>query len=351
MKNLVIEVNNQNIKATIFTQANKTWELLYSQTYDFNDDWAQRLEKEVRAIDTDLFHNYSLIFNNSKTKIGVQRAVETTFKLDGSDAVEKIQNKIRSKAEGYVIVKNEFEILEVKSGKATGLVKYEMVDEEIHNSIVSILMQRGFSRMYKSESLIDTFETAIDKEGNVINLHIDTHSSFVIKAKEGKVVGLVKKNFAISWIYKVLAEKLDITEEKAMNLFKNYGSIPPTNVVDNRLIHSNGVIEVDKMMLSKLITTMIDRYIKGIEKDIVVNENIDVKVLYSGEILNLRGAEKYITTSLGLTNSRAHESQIFGFDSLNNIVADGVIKMAKRQKEETEEKTRPIFAITQLFKR
>lgn len=355
MNKLFIEVNNQDVKATIYTQRENSWVLLASETFGKKRNWATELAENVKLIDETLMYDYSLLMNFKSNIVNVQK-VNTYSETSEKAVLENIMaKKLASKYENFDIIKNDVEVVSYENGKAKLLVKTEMVKKEIIVKTLSSLIQAGFARTKKFVSIIDTFENAVIEKGTAYNLHIDAQSSFVNKFEEGKLVKLSKREFGIDEIYKTLSKNMMVTKEKAISLFKHYGSIPPKMVKDNRVIHSHidfdgNHISIDKREMSEMITEKIDKFIAGTEQEINQLEDINAKVIYSGDITILRGAEGYISSRLKFNISKTHESDIFGFDSVNHIIADGAIKSTKFEEVKTT-KTKNTFlqGIKQLF--
>lgn len=356
MNKLFIEVNNLNVKATIYTQRNNSWELLLSEIYDRDHSkWSFELANDVREIDPLLMENYSMMMNMSSNFVKVIPIVIKSLTNNEEKIVQFIENKV---LKGFTVkmekVKREFKLQSFENGLVKGFARLEYISSEEKANIISSLMKAGFTRKHEQKSMIDAFESANEDKGLIINLHIDSQSSFITTYRDGKIIEMKKKGFAISQIYDTLQVKLGVNRKKAIHFFKNYGSIPPTNVRDNRIIHSTSnesgeFISYDKKELSAFITDKIDQFIKGIEKTILNSPDINIKVVYSGEITTLRGANDYISSSLGLTRSSSHESEIFGFSSVNNILTDGIIKQTKMNEKEIVQKNSMFSTLKTLF--
>ncbi len=135
-----------------------------------------------------------------------------------------------------------------------------------------------------------------------------------------------------------------IKKQDAKTLFKSFGSIPPEDVVDDKVIHmrKNGKeTEVfTKKDLSRNITEKVNELFANIKYHIDETKlgDKEVRIVFNGEIKTLMGFRKYASKSFDETNITKYKTDIIGLNPETEFITMGMLLENKTHIEEKRKK-------------
>jgi hypothetical protein len=157
--------------------------------------------------------------------------------------------------------------------------------------------------------------------------------------ENGNLIKLERRLGGLNIAYDQIAAKIGETREKAIELFKNYGHIPPENVRDNKKIftkvnYETGTRDIfTQVHLAQYITNFVDQIIGYAQHNIKDFLEKKPKLVVSGDIVLLNGILTYLEKKMALVNVETFETDMFGFHDPNYINIVGQIERIKEKNE------------------
>ena len=341
MNKLFIEIYNESIRAHIVNTDN--YSVLLSKEYKNSMDWATQIYQDVQDVDESI-DNYSILFNQGTTKIYTKEESHRAMELD-QKGLKVIKKKI---VESLFLKYPDYRTTYLKvyprpssPGKYELRYIYELVNQDQLKAISFALADAGF----KTEgnivlSSLNNVTRALKQydDKTIVNIHVEDEFMRLVVMTDKKPVYVSKTPYGLDRTVEEISKKMNISTAKAKELFKNFGNIPPEAVVDNKVIHSykdkQGNLHVfTKKDLSGYVTNYVDKLINSLKPAIEGYLGIETKVIFSGDVVTLRGFEDYLRKTLNLYKTEVYESKTFGFVSVNTISMDGVIDKCKEEKQ------------------
>lgn len=183
------------------------------------------------------------------------------------------------------------------------------------------------------------------KNGTTVNVLLEEKFTQVTLMKDGNFVSSQKLNYGLTNIYDHIVEKMSITKNDAKVLFSAFGSIPPEDVVDNKIIHTNShgkELEIfTKKNLSEYITETVNNIFANIKTTIdkiKLSGEDNVRIMFSGEITSLIGFKKYAAKGFNEKNISKFSSRIIGLKEETEFITVGILGEAREYIDQEEDK-------------
>ena len=359
MNKLFIEIYNDIVRAHIVNTSN--YSVLMSNEYPLSEDWATKVYADTQRVDNSI-DNYSILFNQGTTKLYTKELQHRAVSLDEKglkDIKRQINQTLFDKYQNFRTSSLKLSYTQEQVGLYNIKFIYEMVNQDQLNAINLMLLDAGFKTEGSIvESSLKNVTRVLNEYSNeiVLNIHIEDEFMRIIAIKNNRVVLANKTKYGLENTINEIARKMNISKEKAKEFFKNFGNIPPEAVIDNKVIHSyedkDGNLHVfTKRDLSEYVTNYVDKLITSIRPGIKPYLQLETKVIFSGDVVTLRGFEDYLKKALRLFDTEVYESKTFGFVSVNTISMDGVIeKMKQNNEHQLQEQTKEKFIFKKLIK-
>jgi cell division ATPase FtsA len=220
-----------------------------------------------------------------------------------------------------------------------------MVNKEMYETIRISMAGARFKNELTTQSIINNIGQILKTYNKqyVVNIHIEKEAILTTIVENKKIHDVKKFNFGINHVIGLIARKMNITNEKALFLYKNYGNIPPEAIIDNKVIAitedaAKRKQTFTKRELSEYITAFVDAMLNTIYNTIRNYIDINSKVIFSGDVVTLNGFKTYTSKTLSLVDSEIYESNIFGFHTVNTLNITGAIELYKETVEKNKTK-------------
>ncbi len=351
MKNLLaIEIKDNKIIVTLTKYINGKHNLMYHKSYEFiplqdriafNASLIPRIKNDL--IELGLFET----INKSTLTINTSRVVVKTFKeefkydTDLELEKEKFKNKLKNKWPDSEILKLEFPYK--KSGFTKKIINstVESVERSYLKEVVSMFRFNGIN-ISKVVPMLDVIEesmkeNSIDK-GITFSVLVEEKFTQLTTFENGSISFSTKWKSGLNDIYKHISKIMNININESKKLFKFFGSIPPEDVVDDKVIHTikhGKEVEVfTKKDLSKYITEKVNELFSNVKSEFpfIADDSEERKIIFSGEIKSLNGFKKYAKKSFAEKNVEKFSSKLIGLSEEAEFVTLGILNIIQDEK-------------------
>lgn len=353
-KSLLIEIKDTYANITLATFFQNKWAILMNKKYHFrskikDDDiifdnsWIKNMKTEIQEIVPIVsLTNISLMVNTMgsliKTSVGI-----FDIRNSNQEIKEKIKKELGQRKKSFAI-----------TGITINSVVKDTTKFEQKVSYTYELISKSFLLEIKNSFLLENI-----KINNVISVHEAMKKSIVPYARQhdfiynvtieekfatinifenGNFINAYKTSTGLDFIYSNIKEKMDISKQEARKLFKNIGNIPPSAVLDNKIIltriHDDGTQTIfSKKDLSSYITESVNIIFQGVLSNLKEYQAYNPTLLFSGEISILNGFEAYAKVSLDVNSVEIFKTNLIGIEIDTNYFTVGALKKIQKQFE------------------
>ncbi|NQX83430.1 MAG: hypothetical protein HRS50_01790, partial [Mycoplasmataceae bacterium] len=226
-------------------------------------------------------------------------------------------------------------------------VTAEFVEKEYLQEITNQFKYKGIKfdkTIPLIRSILNSIKTKSIKNGFTFSILIEEKFTQLIIFKSDEIISSVKWSTGLTDIYDYISKRMNIDKSTARKLFKSFGSIPPEDVVDDKVIYSNKYekeIEIfTKKDLSRYITEKVNELFSNIKSHIDPLKKIsNIKIIFNGEIKSLIGFKKYAINSFAEPNIEKFQTKIIGLNEENEFITMGTLIESNNfsQKKDIEE--------------
>lgn len=343
---LTVEIKDNKTIATVTKLINGEHNLLLHKTYD-----SKPLSNSVlydvsiiKVIKEDLQRmNILEIIDEKYLTINTKRVLIETFNIElkyDSD-VESEKEKLRLGLEKkYPHLRINDLIL---SNNETALTKriinatVELVEKEYLEEVISQFKFRGI-KFDKVVPLIKAIEnstkTRAIENGITFSIIVEEKFTQLVTLENGVVTSAKKYGTGLTNIYDHISNIMNLDKKAAKKLFKAFGSIPPEDVVDDKVIHTikhGKELEIfTKKDLSRYITEKVNELFANIKTMVdPIKDETNIRIVFNGEIKSLTGFKKYAAKSFAEPNIRKFKTRIIGLNEETEFITIGTLTEAK----------------------
>ncbi len=348
MKNvLAIEIKDNKTIVTLAKVDNGDYSLILHKTYNskavkgnnYDGEIVDQLVQDLREINiiNDIDETL-LTINSSMASIDTMR---NNFNYANSN--EAITNHIQATVEKQYpmveIVKISNLIDETQMTTKTVWTCIEANKIEFKNEVIRLFKQKGI-KFTKIVSTIDAISNSIKhyESATKTTISILVEAKFIQLTwfKNGALTSAVKWKGGLDDIYNHIVNQMSVNKQMAKKLFQSFGSIPPEDVVDDKVIYSNRsedgreIIVYTKKDLSRMITEKVQDLFANVKDHIDKLKGEDeVKIVFNGEIKALTGFRKFASKSFNEPDIKKYKSTIIGLRPETEFITMGMLSEVK----------------------
>ena len=357
---LTIEIKDNKTIMTLDKVSNEFHNILMHKIYNskplagntlYDVTIVEEIKKDLKKIN--MLDNIDEILLSINTKRVIIETYKKEFKFNTNVNFEKenIKRNLEEKHPTLEITKIMFSDVDVSLTKKNVDVTVEYVEKDFINKI-----KRQFNNMgLKITKLIPAIQTITNSTKNILKPNLITLSILVeekftqlVIIDGGTVKYSVKWEMGLSKIYDHISSMMDIDKKSAKGLFKSFGSIPPEDVKDNKIIFKNEKNDnqiFTKKDLSKFITEKVNELFSNVKSKIdplKLNKK-NIQIIFNGEIKSLIGFKKYATNSFAEPNIVEFNSDIIGLNEETEFITFGILReiSSKNSKIKSKEINNP----------
>lgn len=361
MKNIMtVEIKDNKTIVTIAKRSNGEYSLLNHITYlsrpltksnPYDYDIVNRIVNDLKDMNifNDIDEKY-LTINTKHVRFTTYANIEYAYNTDLEEEKAKFKRQLERKFTDLTINKLVYSDTEKSYTKKNISITVEAINTIYQHDIMERFKVSGI----KFDGIIPVLDVitnitkkqAID-EGVTHSILLEEKFMQLTSIENGVLISSKKYNMGLSNIYQHVADQMGIEKHVAKKLFKSFGSIPPEDVVDDKVIHAvengNELTVFTKKDLSSFITEKVNQIFSYV-KDEVYSEDMEGKtkrIIFNGEIKTLLGFKKYAANSFAEPNIKKYKSNTIGFDSETEFISMGMLigseKFAKQEKETKKE--------------
>lgn len=348
MKNrLVIEIKDNKTIVTFSKMRNSNYDLLFHKRYESRFDITISSLYDFKIIDeiiNDLTKDNMIdIINEVFLTINTSRIVfeSYTLKYNSTDDLQEKKVDFRDKLENKyrdILVKNLIftsEKINKNSNTLNVVATAELVEKSYLNDIKAKFREKGLNItdiIPITKIIENSTKTQTINKGIAFSILVEEKFTQLSIFENGKIISSIKLQFGLLNIYEHIAKMMDINIASAKKLFEKFGSIPPEDVVDDKIIHKREhgkEFEIfTKKDLSRYITEKVNQLFSNVKSkmsDFKINES-SVGIVFSGEIQLLTGFKKYAAKSFAEPNIKQFKTNLIGANLENEFIIMGLLK-------------------------
>ncbi len=342
MKNvLTVEIKDNKTIVTVAKVGNDDYSIVMHKSYsskalsgvNYDTDIPKFVNRDLKSLN--IINNIDekiLTINTSKNSISTYQ-FESKF---NADIEEDKKTFLRMKQ--YEHPKLDFMTKEFYSGLDMNLTSQkvyatlEAVHDDYKKDIVDSFKQNGIkfnSVMSTIDSIKNSLKAYEAKDESIVSILVEEKFIQLTWIRNGNVSSAIKWNKGLSDIYEYIAKRMGVSKKSAKDFFKSFGSIPPEDVVDDKVIHNyeedNEIFT--KKDLSGYITEKVQDLFSSVKHHIETFKLNDesIKFIFSGEIKSLTGFTKFAKKSFNVPDIKKYKSTIIGLEEETEFITMGML--------------------------
>ncbi len=374
MKNiLAIEIKDNKTIASLTREINGEHNLLLHKTYGskplltsilYDVSIINQIKDDLLKME--LFETIDESYLTINTKRTVIQTFEKEFKYNVEIGKQKddIVKTLNKKYPHFKITELIFSDTASSLTKKNVNITVEFVEHEFINEIKKQFKFKGINfngYIPLIKSIQNSTKSNEVKNGITFSILVEEKFAQLTTIENGIVTASKKWNDGLTNIYEYIADSMEIDKASAKKLFKSFGSIPPEDVVDDKVIHSlnkgKELIIFTKKDLSRYITERVNELFANIKTEVdPVKNKKDIRIVFNGEIKSLVGFRKYASKSFSVPNIKKFETKVIGLNEETEFITSGILEEIKstkkilRKKEEISTSKINIFnKITRMY--
>ncbi len=375
MKNvLAIEIKDNKTIVTVAKVNAGNYNLLLHKQYNskglsnevyYDSEIVKRVKEDLLEMNifNDIDEKY-ITFNTKRVGATV-RSFEYKYNTDLAVEKERVLRNIKIQQPNVHV--NNFlfsKDTDISLTKQNINAVIEVMEIDYRENVLDWYRREGFE-FTKVIPITQAIENSVSQksieDGITMSVLFEEKFTQLSMVENGKLTYSIKWEFGLSDIYDHISNMMQIDKNSAKKLFKSFGSIPPEDVVDDKVLHviKNGKeTEVfTKKDLSRYITEKVNvifSEVKG-KIDSVKSEDSNIRIVFNGEIKTLIGFKKYASKSFNEPNIKKYRTNIIGLNPETEFITMGMLLETKTNLEDQEQQikevhsTRPTF-ISKMFR-
>ncbi len=346
MKNiLAVEIKDNKTIVTLTKVDRGNYNLLLHKSYGskplathvyYDTDIIEKIVHDLREINilNDIDEKYLTINTNRVTAstYNFEHKYNTDLDQLKRTFITQLQQENKVAHINQVVFSNS-EGVSMTTGNIRATV--EAIHVELKEEIVRQFKVKGIE-FTKVIPVIQAIKNSVikemdDYENSAISILVEEKFTQLTWIEDGIVTSSVKWEHGLTNIYQHIANMMKINKSEAKQLFASFGSIPPEDVVDDKVIHTikeGKEIEVfTKKDLSRLITEKVKEIFANVKYHIDNHKKKDekVKIVFNGEIKKLMGFRKFASTSFNEPNIKKFKTNIIGLNPETEFITMGIL--------------------------
>lgn len=343
MKNiLAIEIKDNKTVVTLTKNIDGMHNLLFHKTYGSKPLISNSMY-DISIIDQmkydlsrsnllDLIEETYLTINTRRTFIHSYN-LEINYNTDIDAKLKELKDKLEREYQINVIDMKASDNENSLTKKIINVI-VEMVPSDYVKEVRSQLNYKGF-KINKLVSVIGSIENSTKensiKNGVTFNILMEEKFTQLTILKDANLISSIKWDYGLTNIYDYISEKMKIDKNSSKTLFSSFGSIPPEEVVDNKVIHIRKHGKENEIFTKKDLSRFITEQVNHIFADIKthvdrIKEKIaNVNIVFTGEITSLIGFKKYAAKSFAEPNITSFNSRIIGLKEETEFITVGIL--------------------------
>ncbi len=275
-----------------------------------------------------------LTINTQMVAIVVQNS-EYKYNTDLVEAREKLLSNIKRTSPNVhlnnLVFSKDSDISLTKQNISATM---ELLHNDYINNIIDSFKKKGIE-FTKIVPITQAIQNAAEKKsidyGITMSVLVEEKFTQLTWLEQGRIVSSLKWQLGLSDIYQHISNIMQINKGIAKKLFKSFGSIPPEDVVDDKVIHTreNGKeLEVfTKKDLSRFITEKVNELFANIKYhvDSAKSEEKQIRIIFNGEIKSLMGFKKYASKSFDEPNIKKYKTNVIGLTPETEFITMGLL--------------------------
>ena len=372
MKNLLaIEVKDNKTIVTLTKFINGKHNLMHHKSYEskplsssvaYDGTIVDKIKKDLS--DKKLFDSLDKISLSINTKRVVFHVFDNDFKynVDLDKEKEIIKKRLEKEHPNLEILRLEFPYKRSGYTKKTINSTVELIESDYLREIIASFKVKGIE-ITNIIPMMDVIKESMKKnaidDGITFSILVEEKFTQLTTFENGSISFSTKWNLGLNSVYQHISEKMNVHTNVSKNLFKYFGSIPPENVVDNKIIHTiktGKEIEVfTKKELSEYITEKVNELFSNVKSKFgFVTNDQKRKIIFSGEIKSLNGFKKYATKSFAEKNiNQFSNDEIVGLKPETEFITIGILDNIKNKsnviKDTFNELDKPKISVVKKF--
>lgn len=341
-KKILLEINNDYVKATLFVVTTHDWDILFTkkfslkidlinQKYFITTNWMEKLKKELKMIDISwddvsysLFLNLPFL-NINKHILKFDVLTEDINKDDIRDNFILKQRKINS--EEKLISLRSFYLPSINDEKIS-FFTVENINSLFYKELDLSFQEIGLSMKSKADStpkvnLISTtrlIKNALKKYLSstpaMVSITIEDEFSVITMFESEKLIWSKKIKIGINEIYNYISKELFISYESSIKLLSNYYVDEKTEHIyvcdlnQMQRINYENVLDSQDFLKSSKLNYLVKESLNALFKNILSELELDeddwnnYKFLISGRILKMHNEiNKFLLSEFKILNS------------------------------------------------
>ncbi len=340
---LTIEVKDNKTVATLAKVKNGNIDLLMHNTYGskplsthhhFDEQIAKNIKADLREINfiNDIDETY-LIVNSQDVTISTYD-FDFRYNEDIEVSKERVKNKI-IRDNPSVHISHLLTLVDDQSlTKKSIRTILEASKKDYIQEIRSAFYTEGIVFTKVIPVLQAIKNSVIDKTGDtdsIVSILVEEKFTQLTWITKGVITSSVKWSFGLTNIYEYISAAMKISKPEAKGLFKSFGSIPPSSVVDDKIIHSNTNGKETEIFTKKKLSEFITEKVQDLFANVlhhiegIKQPDEQIGILFTGEIQALTGFKKFASTSFEETNIQKYNTDIIGLEPESEFITMGAL--------------------------
>lgn len=345
-KILVVEIKDNRTIITLNNIVNGNDNLLLHKIYD-SKPLANNINYDFSIIDkikNDIFKvtnfeeidEIGLLVNTKRVIVqtfDLEFKYNTSFKIEEKNLKTKFKEKypqLRVLDVNFTKVDN---FLTKKDVKAT----VEFVDKDYIREIIDQFKLKGivFTKIIPLlKAIKNSTKLQALKNGITFSVLVEEKFMQLTTMHNNTITSVTRWNTGLTDIYEHISNMMIINKSSSKKMFKSFGSIPPEDVVDDKVIHTdkkNREVQVfTKKDLSRYITEKVNELFANIKSQVDLLKIDNTRIVFNGEIKSLTGFKKYAANAFDEPNIKNFKTDLIGLSNETEFITIGVMNEIKK---------------------
>jgi len=344
MKNiLAIEIKDNKTIITLTKLINGKHNLMHHKSYDakpsknssmYDNTIIPKIKNDL--VKNNLFNTIDETYLTINTKRTIVQTFKKEFKYDTNleDEKQNISKALEAKYPSLKVIELVFSDTSIGFTKKKVNVTVEFIEENYLSEILKKFKfaDMGVTKLVPTIKVIESLSSLnAGKEEIVFSILVEEKFTQLATVENGAITFSTKWKTGLNNIYEYISSVMSIDKQTAKKLFKSFGSIPPEDVVDDKVVHSiqhgKGLEIFTKKDVSKYITEMVNDIFSNVKTQVDLRKkDKKVKIIFNGEIKSLTGFKKYAKKSFAEKNIERFGTKIIGLNNETEFITTGILK-------------------------
>ncbi len=373
MKNvLAIEIKDNKTIVTLAKVERSNYSLILHKSYgskplsknvSYDSDIVDAIYRDLRELNiTNEIDETLLTINTIKTSVSTN-GYNISYNKPLEELKEHFKERIKAKYKTLTFTKIEHaedENIALTQQKLISSV--EGVPTEYVNEVVSLYKQKGI-RITRIIPTLDAIKNSVakyaDEHRSTISILVEEKFIQLTWIKDNKITSAVKWSHGLTDIYEHISSTMGINKSDAKQLFKSFGSIPPEDVIDDKVIYTQRegkeLNVFTKKDLSRMITEKVQDLFGNVKYHIDELKHNGIKIVFNGEIKTLTGFKKFASKSFNEPDIKKYKSTIIGLNPETEFITMGMLLEVKTPLQDNKKRKEHLYIqrnslLTRMFR-